>query len=132
MEKWKMIVLSAVVLIVIAIIVTKFTRPGSEYEMPRQGEYTVVEIGADLCIPCQLMQPVMEKLKEDIGDRVTIHTYFINNTVKDLFDVTVIPTVIIFDEDAVEVYRRVITEQEVPEVRDWIIDQLNSIGCEVE
>lgn len=57
MEKWKMIVLSAVVLIVIAIIVTKFTRPGSEYEMPRQGEYTVVEIGADLCIPCQLMQP---------------------------------------------------------------------------
>lgn len=74
----------------------------------------------------------MEKLKEDIGDRVTIHTYFINNTVKDLFDVTVIPTVIIFDEDAVEVYRRVITEQEVPEVRDWIIDQLNSIGCEVE
>jgi thioredoxin 1 len=132
MEKWKYVVLSAVVLIVVVLIISKFAKPNIEYVMPQQGEYTVIEIGADLCIPCQLMQPIMEELKEDIGDRVKIHTYFIDNKVKDLFEVAVIPTVIIYNKDAVEVNRRIITEQEVPEVRGWIINQLYSIGCEVK
>ena len=74
---------------------------------PVRGMVTMVDLGADSCIPCKMMAPIIEKLEKDYRGKAAI--VFID-VWKDKepakrFGIRAIPTQIFFDKEGKEVYR---------------------------
>ena len=75
--------------------------------VPVRGMVTMVDLGADSCIPCKMMAPIIEKLEKDYRGKAAI--VFID-VWKDKepakrFGIRAIPTQIFFDKEGKEVYR---------------------------
>ena len=71
------------------------------------GMVTMVDLGAAKCIPCRMMAPILEKLKEKYEGKAAI--IFID-ILKDPelakpFEIRVMPTQIFFDKEGREVFR---------------------------
>ena len=67
----------------------------------------LVDLGADKCIPCMMMKPILEELKRDYAEKFTVE--FIDvwedpQPGRDL-GIKVIPTQIFFDADGEELFR---------------------------
>lgn len=76
-------------------------------DIPRKGTVTMVDLGADSCIPCKMMAPIMEKLEKKYrgrADIIFIDVYKYPEQAK-RFNVRAIPTQIFFDKEGKEVYR---------------------------
>jgi thiol-disulfide isomerase/thioredoxin len=124
---FNIIVLCVVVLAVAAILIFKFATPKDELVMPKKGEYTVVYVGGTLCKPCELLKPVFAKMSTDFASRATMVHMLLNNTNKDAYKIELIPTIMVFDKDAKEVTRRIVSEEEVPGVPEWIDTELKKL-----
>jgi len=76
-------------------------------EIPAKGMVTMIDLGADRCIPCKMMAPILEKVKKDYEGRALIHFYDVwkDRTPAERYRIRVIPTQIFFDKDGKEVYR---------------------------
>ena len=75
--------------------------------VPVKGMVTMVDLGANECIPCKMMAPVMEKVEKKYKGKAAI--VFID-VWKDKepakrFGIRAIPTQIFFDKEGKEVYR---------------------------
>ena len=75
--------------------------------VPVKGMVTMVDLGADSCIPCKMMAPIIEKLEKTYRGKAAI--VFID-VWKDKepakrFGIRAIPTQIFFDKKGKEVYR---------------------------
>lgn len=75
--------------------------------VPVKGMVTMVDLGADSCIPCKMMMPIIEKLEKKYRGKAAI--VFID-VWKDKepakrFGVRAIPTQIFFDKNGKEIYR---------------------------
>jgi thioredoxin 1 len=76
-------------------------------EVPVKGMVTMLDLGADKCIPCKLMAPIMKELEAEYEGKAAI--IFIDvwknpQQAKD-FRVRAIPTQIFYDKDGKEVQR---------------------------
>jgi thioredoxin 1 len=76
-------------------------------EIPVKGMPTMVDLGANECIPCKMMVPVMEKVEKKYHGKAAI--VFID-VWKDKeparrFGIRAIPTQIFFDKEGKEVFR---------------------------
>ncbi len=81
--------------------------PQRSEAVPVKGMVTMVDLGADSCIPCKMMMPIITKLEKAYRGKAAI--VFID-VWKDKeqatrFGVRAIPTQIFFDEAGREVYR---------------------------
>jgi thioredoxin 1 len=81
--------------------------PGTPPEVPVKGMVTMVDLGANSCIPCKMMAPILEKLEKEYQGKAAI--VFVD-VWKDKeparrFGIRAIPTQIFFDKDGNEVYR---------------------------
>jgi thioredoxin 1 len=69
----------------------------------------LIDLGADKCIPCKMMAPILEELKKDYAGRLSV--VFIDvwkdSGAGEAYGVEVIPTQIFFDADGKEVFRHV-------------------------
>ena len=76
-------------------------------EIPVKGMATMVDLGANECIPCKMMMPVMEKAKKKYREKAAIVFIDVwkNKKPAKRFGIRVIPTQIFFDKDGKEVYR---------------------------
>jgi thioredoxin 1 len=79
------------------------TQPPSETkELPR-----LVDLGADKCIPCKMMAPILEEMKQDYDG--TINVEFIdvwkNPDKSKEYGIKIIPTQIFFDASGKELFR---------------------------
>jgi len=79
------------------------TQPPSETKkLPR-----LVDLGADKCIPCKMMAPILEELKRDYAG--TINVEFIdvwkNPEAGKKYGIRIIPTQIFFDASGKELFR---------------------------
>lgn len=76
-------------------------------EVPVKGMVTLVDLGANACIPCKMMAPIMTKLEKDYQGRAAI--VFIDvwkfRDQADRFGIRVIPTQIFYDKTGKEVAR---------------------------
>lgn len=68
---------------------------------------TFVELGSDKCIPCKMMQPVMEAIEEEFGDQIKVVFY---DVWKDpapgrKYGIRVIPTQVFLNESGEEFFR---------------------------
>lgn len=77
--------------------------------LPVKGMVTMIDLGADKCVPCKMMAPIMAKVEKAYEGRATI--VFIDvwkhNEQAGRFGIRAIPTQIFYDEAGREVYRHV-------------------------
>jgi thioredoxin 1 len=101
--------------------------PGKAPDVPVKGVVTMVDLGADKCIPCKMMAPIMQKLEKVYEGKAAI--VFIDvwkdRSQAERFGVRAIPTQIFFDKDGREVYRHVGFMSE-----EAIVKQLTEMGVE--
>jgi thioredoxin 1 len=78
------------------------TNPPARISLPR-----LVDLGADKCIPCKMMAPILAELQRDYADRFT--TEFIdvwkNPDAGTQYGIRVIPTQIFYDAEGKERFR---------------------------
>lgn len=100
-------------LIVLLGILTLTTRaftaeePSPLPEIPVKDMVTMVDIGADKCIPCKLMAPILRSLQEEYKGKAAILFIDIWKQPKQAkqFTVRSIPTQIFYDKEGKEIYR---------------------------
>ena len=68
-----------------------------------------VEVGADSCIPCKMMKPVLEELRSDYAGRLSIEFADVweSPELGDKYGVQTIPTQVIYDASGTEVFRHI-------------------------
>ncbi len=76
-------------------------------EEPADGLPRFVEVGADSCVPCKMMQPVLDELRSDYAGELTVEFADVwkNPELGDRYGVRTIPTQIIYDAEGNEVFR---------------------------
>lgn len=83
------------------------TETPENQELPVKDTVTMIDLGAKTCIPCKLMAPILEELKEEYRDRAAV--VFIDvwkdKSQAKRFGVLSIPTQIFYDKHGKEVYR---------------------------
>jgi thioredoxin 1 len=82
-------------------------KSGDSASIPVKGMVTMIDLGANECVPCKMMAPIMEKVEKMYKDKAAI--VFID-VWKDKaparrFGIRAIPTQIFFDKEGKEVYR---------------------------
>lgn len=74
---------------------------------PAKGLVTMIDLGADRCIPCKMMAPIIEEVRAEYKGRaevIFIDVWKDSKPAKQ-YGIRVIPTQIFFDRDGKEVYR---------------------------
>jgi thioredoxin 1 len=68
---------------------------------------TFLELGADTCIPCKMMKPVMQEISAEYGDKISVIFYDIKKqrAMADTYKVRVMPTQVFLDKKGKEFYR---------------------------
>ncbi len=76
-------------------------------DVPVKGMVTMLDIGADKCIPCRMMAPILRELEEAYKDRVAIVFIDVwkNKGQEKKFGIRAIPTQIFYDKEGKEVQR---------------------------
>jgi thioredoxin 1 len=78
-------------------------------DMPVKGMVTMIDLGADKCVPCKMMAPIMAKIEKVFEGKAAI--IFIDvwkhREQAGRFGIRAIPTQIFYDEAGREVYRHV-------------------------
>ena len=86
---------------------------------------TVIDLGATACIPCKMMAPVLEKVKEDYKGRASV--VFIDvwkaPDVGKEFGIRSIPTQIFYNKKGIETQRHegFLDEESMKEILDQLI-----------
>ena len=70
---------------------------------------TFIELGADRCIPCKAMQPIMKEIAETYADRVQVVFYDVWKDPEPgrKYGVQLIPTQVFMDQKGNEIFRHV-------------------------
>jgi thioredoxin 1 len=100
---------SLLILLVLFSPGTAFAEPGKPPEVPVKGMVTMVDLGANSCIPCKMMAPIMEKLEKDYKGKAAIIFIDVGKDPGQVkrFGIRAIPTQIFYDKEGNEVYRHV-------------------------
>ena len=100
---------------------------GDVPEVPVKGMVTMVDLGADKCIPCKMMAPVLKKLEAQYKGKAAIIFIDVwkNKAPARRFGIRAIPTQIFFDKNGGEVYRHVGFMNE-----EAIVSRLKKMGVE--
>ena len=82
-------------------------RSFSSGDVPVKGMVTLVDLGADACIPCKMMAPIITKLEKAYRGKAAIVFIDVwkNKDQAKRFGIRAIPTQIFFDESGKEIYR---------------------------
>lgn len=81
--------------------------PGAPPEVPVKGMVTMVDIGADKCIPCKMMAPILKELEEEYKGKAAIIFIDVwkNRDEGPKYGIRAIPTQIFYDKEGKEFFR---------------------------
>ena len=70
---------------------------------------TFIELGADRCIPCRMMQPIMKEIAEEFASQVQVVFYDVWKDPKPArkYGIRLIPTQVFIDQEGKEFFRHV-------------------------
>jgi len=79
----------------------------SSAEVHETPKVTFVELGSVNCIPCRMMQPVMEAIEKEFGNQIKVvfHDVWKDNAPAKKYGIKVIPTQVFLDESGNEFFR---------------------------
>jgi len=108
MRKTEWLIFSTVLLL--ALFACNQAESTSSAEKLQPGSQTLpklVDVGADKCIPCIKMAPILEALKKDFSGRMDVEFVDAWKRREDAarYEVQMIPTQIFYDEEGKELYR---------------------------
>ena len=89
------------------------------------GKPLLVDFGANSCVPCRQMRPILKELEKEYtgkADILVIDVYRYQNLAKD-YKVQAIPTLVFFDAKGKEVYRQMGAME-----KDKIVAKLKEVG----
>jgi thioredoxin 1 len=94
-------------LIMLVLLISGPLQAGETDQIPVEGMVTMVDLGADRCVPCKMMAPIIAKVKKDYEDRAAIIFLDVwkDTGLGKKFGIRAIPTQIFYDRDGKEVYR---------------------------
>jgi len=106
----------AVILGVVGVAVAAYVlRPAADADTPpavaQAPETTalprLLDLGADKCVPCKMMAPILEELKQDYADVLNVEFVDVwkDPAAAQPFGIRVIPTQIFFATDGTELFR---------------------------
>ncbi|MFO7727335.1 MAG: thioredoxin family protein [Desulfonatronovibrio sp.] len=99
-------------------------------EIPAPDTVTMVNLGADSCLPCKMMQPVLEELRAKYQKQVSIPFIDVDVYKEQMsrFRVTSIPTQIFYDHLGEERFRHTgfMEKEAVTEVLDELLREQSS------
>jgi len=74
---------------------------------PVKGKVTLIDLGSNSCIPCKMMAPILEKVKEKYKGKaeVVVIDAWKHRDQAQRFKIRAIPTQVFFDIDGKEVFR---------------------------
>jgi len=80
---------------------------GAPPALPSAGLPRLVDLGADKCIPCRMMAPILEDVKRTYADRLRVEFIDVwkHPRAGEQYRIRVIPTQIFFAPDGRELYR---------------------------
>lgn len=83
--------------------------PDSSQWSPSTGRVTLLDLGADRCVPCKMMAPIIEELKKEYAGKADIVFIDVWKTPEQAkkYRIRSIPTQIFFDATGKEVNRHV-------------------------
>jgi thiol-disulfide isomerase/thioredoxin len=75
----------------------------------RSGKPTLVEFGATGCVPCDMMQPILDKLRQDYPDKLNVVFVHVREeqVLAARYGIRSIPVQAFFDSDGKEVFRHI-------------------------
>jgi len=70
---------------------------------------TFIELGADKCVPCKMMQPIMDELRREYPDTLNVVFYDVWKDPKPVqeYGINSIPTQVLLDGDGKEIFRHI-------------------------
>jgi len=70
---------------------------------------TFIELGADRCIPCKAMQPIMREIAQEYKGTIQVVFYDVWKTPKYAKDygIQMIPTQVFIDKNGIEIFRHI-------------------------
>ena len=94
-------------------------------EVPVKGMVTMVDLGANRCIPCKMMAPILERLQKQYAGRAAIVFLDVweDPAPGSHFGIRAIPTQIFFNKKGEEMYRHIRFMSE-----EAIVKQLKLMG----
>lgn len=106
----------AALVIVVAAAAAYMLRPAADAETAQADEVPVAEttalprlldLGADKCVPCKMMAPILEELKETYAGTLTVDFLDVwkDPSAAQPYGIRVIPTQIFFAADGTELFR---------------------------
>ena len=101
------IVVILVVVVAIVIIAKQNKTSSDGPDITNKSLPRLVDLGADKCIPCKLMAPILEELKEEYAGRMKVEFIDVweNPDEAKKYNVKIIPTQIFFDPAGKELFR---------------------------
>ena len=100
-----------VVLVLLASVCSTFAAEGSAVppKVPVKGTVTMVDLGAHKCIPCKMMAPILEELKQEYKGKAAILFIDVWEHREEAakYGIRAIPTQIFYAQNGKEVYRHV-------------------------
>jgi thioredoxin 1 len=109
----KTVILLVVVLAVVAIVAVAGLIPRARHATPGQANQAarprLLDLGADKCIPCKKMAPILEELKQEYAGRMDVEFIDVwkNRDAARPYGIETIPTQVFFDASGKEIYRHV-------------------------
>ena len=92
-----------------------------------KGVVAVIDLGATSCIPCKMMAPILEKLKEDYKGKASVVFIDVwkNPEVGKEFGITSIPTQIFYNKKGIEAQRHVgfLDEESMKAILDQLLTE---------
>ena len=108
MNNWPYFKIGVVILIGFCVMLaTGPSLAGTDKEIPVKGMVNLIDLGADSCLPCKMMAPILEKLEKVYRGKAAIIFIDVRKFPDQAkrFGIRAIPTQIFFDKKGKEVYR---------------------------
>lgn len=112
-------------LICITLLLSVTAHADETREIPVKNMVTMLDLGADTCIPCKLMAPILKKLEIEYRGKAAIIFIDVSENIDKArqYGISIIPTQIFFEKNGKESSRHVgfLDEQEIRKRLDMLL-----------